>query len=329
MKNDALDNAIWVSWQRHRRTETLTSKMGIPFYAFSSGSSRFIKHPFFILRTLWLLMRKRPRILFVQNPSALLTLFAICLKPFLGYRLVVDAHNSGVYPCEKSLEKFKWAFPLFHRYADLTIVTNEDLIQIVRQHGGRAVILADSLPAFQAVDGKLSQDAPFIVTCICTYSADEPYREVIEAAALLSENVKMFVTGNTENITKKEKLEFSSSVTLTGFLSDEKFIRQLARSNCIIDLTTRDSCLVCGAYEATALEVPIILSDTPALRSYFHSGVVYTENQASDIAQAILQVKTNYARLKKEIMMLKKELLQNWERQYSHFLSVLSDEFVE
>jgi len=329
MKNDVLDNAIWISWQRHRRTETLTSKMGIPLYAFSSGSSRFVKHPFFILRTLWLLIRKRPRILFVQNPSALLTLFAICLKPFLGYRLVVDAHNSGVYPFEKNLEKYKWAFPIFHRYADLTIVTNEDLTRIVSQNGGRVVVLADPLPNFQTVDVKSSRDPSFVVVYICTYSADEPYREVVEAAVLLPENIKVFITGDVRKITNNEKREFSSSVTLTGFLPDEEFIWKLAQSNCIIDLTTRDSCLVCGAYEATALEVPMILSDTPALRSYFHRGVVYTENQASDIAQAVLQAETNYTRLKKEIMMLKKDLVQNWERQYAHLLDVLSDEFIE
>ncbi len=323
MENFELDNAIWVAWQSHRRTETLTSKMSIPLYIFSSEYPRFIKHPVLAIRTIWLLFRVRPRIFFVQNPSAFLTVLAILLKPIMGYCLIVDAHNAGVYPCEKDMEKFKRIFPVFHRYADVTIVTNDALAKIVNDNAGRAVVLPDAIPEFPSIDSELPKDDVFVVTFICTYAPDEPYKEVFASTSFLPEGIKIFVTGDSKKFTFGEKMKLSPVVTLTGFLSEREFVRQLSSSHCIMDLTNRSSCLVCGAYEAVALGVPMILSDTKALRSYFRIGAIFTENTAFSIARAIMRAKENHPELKEEVSLLRDELIKSWDCQYGDLLSVI------
>ena len=54
-----------------------------------------------------------------------------------------------------------------------------------------------------------------------------------------------------------------------------------------IDLTTRENCLVCGAYESLAAGKPMILSKTRALMNYFSQAAVYVEHTAEDLERGI------------------------------------------
>jgi glycosyltransferase involved in cell wall biosynthesis len=77
-------------------------------------------------------------------------------------------------------------------------------------------------------------------------------------------------------------------------------------------LTEFTDCMVCGAYEAVALRVPLILSDTPVLREWFDQGVVFTKNNSSKIADAILSAKKNYSTIQLDIKKLNNDLVQRW-----------------
>ena len=57
-----------------------------------------------------------------------------------------------------------------------------------------------------------------------------------------------------------------------------------------IDLTTRENCLVCGAYQSIAAGKPMVLSKTRALQTFFPAGAVYTDNSAADIRRCIEKV---------------------------------------
>jgi len=79
-----------------------------------------------------------------------------------------------------------------------------------------------------------------------------------------------------------------------------------------IILTSRENCLVCGAYETVAVEKPMILSDTKALRDYFSMGAVYTENTIEGIKNAILEMIRKKEELSKEVKTLKKIRHSEW-----------------
>lgn len=87
-------NWIWISWERHRRTEDIVRDMQVEAYIFDLHMPRWRKHPTLLACMARLLARRRPAVLFVQNPSWFLTALAITLKPLLGYKPVVDAHNA-------------------------------------------------------------------------------------------------------------------------------------------------------------------------------------------------------------------------------------------
>src|SRR5262245_28237723 len=89
---------LFLTWFSHRRTTALCERLGLPLVELvspSKGAKRYIALAF---RTFALLMKRRPRVLLVQNPSLVLALFALILRPIFRYRLVQDAHNEAVEP---------------------------------------------------------------------------------------------------------------------------------------------------------------------------------------------------------------------------------------
>lgn len=300
---------IWISWERHRRTENLVRAMDIDASIYDLQLPRWRKHPALILRTTMLLARRRPEVLIVQNPSWVLTTLAIFLKKLLGYRLIVDAHNAGVYPFEAAHEKFRSVFPFFHRHADLTVVTNSDCATIVERNGGCPFILPDILPEFKEVLGTAraaSEEA--IVTFICTYASDEPYVEVIAAARDIAPGIGIRITGNASRCPDDIRRSAPANVRFTGFLPENDYVAQLVGSDVIMDLTTFEDCLVCGAYEAVALGIPLILSDTTVNRTYFNKGVVYTKNDRKSLVLAINEAVAERENLYREVQQLRGEL---------------------
>jgi len=317
---------IWISWEMHRRTRSIVKAMRIPLFEFHSGQSRFLRHPRFALRTIGTLLRERPDVLIVQNPSVVLTLLAIFFRPLLRYRLVVDAHNAGIYACEAAHKKYSAIYPFMHRHSDLTVVTNSVLANIVSGNGGHPVELIDPLPSFEGVGnrakilpGTANDTRLFRVTYICSFAGDEPFEEVFRAADLLRDEVEIRVTGNVTQYRDTFTVEPAENIIFTGFLPDAEFVALLRDSDCIIDLTLLPDCLVCGGYEAAALGVPLVLSDTPANRETFIPGAVLAANNAKDLSRAVRDVLQRREELQKDMQRLKTNLITTWERQFQQF----------
>ena len=296
-------DAIWVAWEDHRRTRGLCQYFGIKTFLFTSSLPRLIKHPYFLVSTWLLLIKERPRVLFVQNPSVVLALLACVLHKRFKYKLIVDAHNAGIRP------DFKKAQLIRSLYA--TIVTNASLAQIVKENGGRPLVLPDRIPT--PPPGKIRKLSNKInVVCICAFGNDEPFEEVINSAKYLSDEITVYLTGNYAKLGNKVLSSLPRNIILTGYLEDDDYWSMLYSADLIIDLTERDDCLVCGAYEAVAVETPLVLSDTEILRKYFYKGAVFTKNDAKRISTSIDGALKRIDLLRIEVRELKEELNDAW-----------------
>ena len=302
---------IWISWEAHRRTRELCKELGIRLYERTADLPRIIKHPYLLIWTAFTLARLRPKGLIVQSPSIFLSLWAALLKKVFGYALVIDAHNGGVIPLSKWHKRLPGALKYIHKEAELTIVTNQNLAEIVTLNGGHPFVLEDKVPALRSGDKKeLKEKHP--VVCISTFAIDEPIEEIVEAARLLIDECTIFVTGNFKKLPARMLKEIPPNLRFTGFLSEEEYISLLKGCEVILDLTTIEDCLVCGAYEAVALEKPVVLTNTDALKRYFCRGAVYTNNTATDIRSAVVAAIANKKRLTAEARLLKFELDRDW-----------------
>jgi glycosyltransferase involved in cell wall biosynthesis len=175
------------------------------------------------------------------------------------------------------------------------------------------VVLPDPLPPLtrpatvDRLEGRLN------ILFICTWASDEPYLEVLRAAAMLDPEIRIYITGNSRGRERSFQGPLPPNVVLTGYVGEPEFQRLLFACDAVMDLTTRENCLLCGAYEATAAERPMVLSDTRCLRDYFDRGAVYADNTAAGIVAAVRELADNYSGLCRQIKQLRLERSEQWQ----------------
>ena len=289
-----MNNIIFITWERHQRTRSFCNKLHITLEEVISEKKGIKRYVECIGRSFRIIKTSQPKTLIIQNPSIILACFTLLLKPFFGYKLIVDAHNEAIIPLNFNHAPIRFLAKLILRFSNLTLVTNEHLVTIVTQAGGRAFVLPDLLPElnFEPSNPKLSENEPLRATLICTYAADEPYLEVFKAAERLGARLQLQVTGKIPSHLSPANVP--NNVHLTGFLSEENYWKTLDNSHLIIDLTTRENCLVCGAYEAIALQKPLLLSESPASLNLFGRYATHTENTSTKIFSAVDKLLSNY-----------------------------------
>jgi hypothetical protein len=74
--------------------------------------------------------------------------------------------------------------------------------------------------------------------------------------------------------------------------------------------------LLCAAYEAIALDKPLVMSDKAALRDYFRKGVVFTSNDSRSLAASLREAQRDIDRLRFEVRESKEELSKDWEKRF-------------
>ena len=305
--------AIWITWERHRRSRELSRALSMELYELTSNRPRAIRYITLLRWTTALLMRRRPSVVVTQCPSTVLGLLAAMLKPLLGFTFVVDLHNAAIdsslaNPLHRKLLAF------IRHTADLCIVSNANLVAAVERDRGTAFVLPDKLPELpsQALG---PGSATRTVVFVCTYAPDEPWLEVIEAARLMDPRVTVFITGDHRRLPTVPPRP--DNVYLTGFLSERDYVALLRAADAIVDLTSLEDCLVCGAYEAASLGKALVTSDTAALRAYFNRGTVYTKHDSASLAASMTYALEHADRLAAEMTALRAELARDWNRRHA------------
>jgi glycosyltransferase involved in cell wall biosynthesis len=125
------------------------------------------------------------------------------------------------------------------------------------------------------------------VLLICAFHVDEPYEAAFNAfSKLQADGYELFVTGDYRNA-DVDPSRFPW-VRFLGYLPTHEYHRYLRSVSVVMDLTTFENCLVCGAYEALAAGKPLITSRTRALESYFGGVAILADNTSDGIRAAVL-----------------------------------------
>jgi glycosyltransferase involved in cell wall biosynthesis len=306
--------ALWLSWNSHRRTTGLCAAWGVPLRVIRSerpGLRRWIEQA---VESVRLLHRRRPDILFVQCPSLALSLLALLVRRAFGFYLVVDAHNEGVRPFDRPGRVIGWLSRRILKGADMIIVTNPALAEDVLAAGGRPLVLTDSLPvspAMPAMDDA-ADEAPDVAV-IATFRPDEPIEAILSAAAQMPETRFAF-SGDAAKF-HQTGMRLPGNVRLTGFLPDPAYWALLAQAAVVCDLTLKPDCLVCGAYEALAVGTPMVLSDNPATRRVFGPAAILAGSEPGEIADALRKALARRETLAANARELRAAFQGNWQTQ--------------
>lgn len=312
---------IWITWERQRRNEGLSSGVGAKFYELLSDKNAGLRYLVLARLTIKIINNDRPDVVVAQNPSIILSILIVMLKRIFKYKAVIDAHNCGIFPYESRYRLLNFLSKFIQRNACLTIVTNQNLCLHVEKNGGNGFVLPDRIPT-PPTPKNIFLDGDKKIVFICTYSRDEPYLEVIEAAKYLGDEYRIYFTGNFKGKVDLEKLP--KNIELLGYLSEEAYWDTLNSADAIMDLTTRDDCLVCGAYEGLSLEKPLILSDTSVNRDYFSIGCVYVDANYRSICEGICECFSKYREHQEQIATLKQVLEGEWDHKREEYCRQLT-----
>jgi glycosyltransferase involved in cell wall biosynthesis len=321
--------SIWITWEKHRRTEELAEAVGAKLYVLEHNPT-IGRYFVLIARTLMLIHKERAQIVFSQNPSLILAFLLCYFKRFYGFCCVVDRHSNFKLDTLNS-KRIKWIiFHMLSRYsvrkADLTIVTNKYLQDLVISWGGVGYILPDRLPNLK-LGNRIQLQSKVNIVLISTFSADEPIKEIVKAVRKVNKEWQIFITGDFTSYRYKHELmrDLPNNVRLTGYIPEKEYQSLIMSANLLVVLTVNDHTLNCGSYEGVSLGIPMVLSDTKAIRDYFTRGVIYTRPNSNSIAGSIQIAISQLDHLNAEIKLLRKELLRNWENDFSSMIKIVDN----
>jgi glycosyltransferase involved in cell wall biosynthesis len=313
--------AIWIAWENQIRNQSLSGRLGVELHVLSSKRTRFVRYAVCVSSTVILILMRRPSVVFAPNPSIVLTYLLMLLKYVFGYTFVTDAHYAGIM-APNGNRLFQKALDFCNRRADLVIATNEEHGKHVEAVGGRALVCEDPLPDVGRYARNVSEQAKKVFF-ICSFDIDEPYVDAFQAAKLLQEEGYAFwVSGNFGKV-GIVPAEWPH-VRFLGYVPEADFYSHLAESQVVVDLTTQENCLVCGAYEAMVLEKPLVTSKTSALQKYFTGGTVFVDHDSDSIANGVRLAFEKRVELKRQIEQWKKQITADNARKIEAIRAVLN-----
>ena len=308
---------VFISWAPFcSRSDSIAARLGgKSFMVYSPRfGSRYLTVPFKYLaqtiKTLRILFRERPAVVFVMTPPVSACLPVWIYSRITGAPFVIDAHTGAFLDArwKPLLFLHRW----FSRAARFTIVTNEHMQSIVTGWSAQAVIVRD-VPVCFAEPVHPSLDGECNMTLVATFTRDEPIELFFEAAARVPD-VKFHVTGNFRRAESRVLAAKPDNVRLTGFLPDGDYVGLILVSDAVIALTTMDHTMQRGAYEAVYLGRPVITSNFDLLRRHFYKGTVHVDNTVESLVGGIQKMRDNLGRFRAEIDDLRRERLQDWNR---------------
>jgi glycosyltransferase involved in cell wall biosynthesis len=269
------------------------------------------KYPVQAIKTLIVLARRRPRVVFVQNPPIFATLMVYLWGLITGTRYVIDSHTDALLS-----SWWAWSLPV-HRFlsrrAITTLVTNEYLRQMVADWGADAFILRDIPTTFPRRQWIQLDNTGFNVVVVSTVSYDEPISEVLEAAGKLP-GVNFHITGDYHTKAQHIVQSAPANVRFAGYVPDEEFFGLLEAAQVVMCLTTENHTIQSGALEALWLGRPIITSDWPLLQEYFNRGTLHVTNTADSIQRAVVTMRDHLPAFETGIQALQVERRDEWRQ---------------
>ena len=281
---------IFIAWEPYqRRPDSMQDFFGYELHfistPFRSKPLRIVDYLIKAVRTLALLLRKRPDVVWIQIAPIFAAQTVDLYRSLFRRDLVVigDCHNSAFAP---RWLKIPFALRTLNRVS-LLLPHNEFVVDKACAAG----IRRDLLQALETRPARLERarrtkegddQGPPLILFPCSFRSDEPVDVFLEAARGLPE-AQFIVTGNYQRMNAQGMLgDVPDNVTLTGFVSVEEYNDLLFRANVIVGLTTLENTQLSVANEAAGAGRPMVISDTKTLRALFGRGAHFVDAMSAE-----------------------------------------------
>jgi len=287
---------MFISWMDHARARDLADALGAELYVPAHRLSRShwaLRYVVQGLLTFLIVLRRRPDRIIFTNPPFVAGLPVLAAARIRGASVWCDAH-SGAFNDDR-WRRFARANRFVLRRCAGTVLASARLGRELEPGSATRTLIVAS-PPLQLRD-RTPEVRPMIVATL-GWAWDEPVAELL-AAARLAPDIEVVLTGRAPREVQRAA---PTNCTFTGWLPREEYRALLARATAVICLTTRDSTMQNGAYEAAEHGIPMILSGTGALREYFDTGgVVFVgDHEPETLASAIRTIVSQRTRYERE-----------------------------
>ena len=282
-------------------------------------------------KTWAILLRERPRIVYVLNPPVFAPLCVWLYSLFTGTKLIIDTHPPALYA-----RRWAWSVPLQRfviRRAYLNVIDQERFAALFREWGARVVTLTNP-PKFQpaaldaaareaaAASGGARRAGVFEIAVVNTFAADEPLDIILQAARALPD-AHFSIMGDLSLAPAGVVESAPSNVTFTDYLRGDAYWAALRQANAVMVLTTYAYSVLGGAQDGVALAKPLLLSDQPALREFFTAGTVFIPNTADGITGGVRAVMRDETRLIEEVKWLAVTQEATWQTRFKELIHAI------
>ena len=245
--------------------------------------------------TLLYLARARPRALIVTNPPIFAGLVAYAYKRLTGAPMLLDSHPGGFgLQGDRLSARLRPLTRWLVRRVDSTLVTEPSLQTLVEGWGGKADLLHEAPPLWSVAQARAPEGRPRLLF-VGVFQRDEPVEEVVTAARELPE-VDVEITGDPAKAPAGLIGSAPENVRFLGYLDAPAYVAALERADVILAITTEPTSVVRAGYEAIYAGRPLVLSDTPTLRSVFPHAV-HVDNTGAAIAAGVRDAVDRHAEL--------------------------------
>lgn len=273
--------------------------------------------------TWWLLLRRRPRFVYVTNSPPVAGLCVMAWCRLTATEFILDTHPPGLFN-----RKWGWSRPIQRftaRRARMNVVDQEQFRALFASWGAPALILENppkEIP-FGRLEPPAEADAKTFVY-VGTFADDEPVEILLEAARRRPD-VTFYLLGDPTLAPRALTARALGNVRFTGYLTGDEYWQRLQRSQAIVVLTTHAASLLGGAMDGLYLGKPLILSDQPTLRERFTGGAVFISNTADGAIEGIERALRDGERLEREIRQLRDETTERWHRAFAQLTAIVDD----
>ncbi len=316
---------VWGPPSHGPRSKVFARELGITDLHFVHSTRRRgwlaapLKYSYQAVKTLSLLFRQRPKIVFIQSPPSFAVLFVYLYCWLTKGHYFVDIHSDALQSAYWTRPQFLYRF--LARKAAASIVTNTHFQEQLTRWGGRAIVIRDIPSQFPGV-AAAPLNTPFNLVVVNTFAYDEPLAAVLQAARSLND-VHFYITGNKRRADPHLLVNPPANVHFTDYLPDPDYYGLLKASDGVICLTTRDHTMQRGACEALSLGRPIITSDWPLLRDYFSQGTLHVNNQSESIIAAAQELQHHYPTYLQGITALRATKQREWEEKANYLVQLV------
>lgn len=323
-RHPVLKRQLYIAWVPfQRRAVAMEAELGYELHhiglSLKQRSLRPLEYVIKAWQTMVLLLRRRPEVLWIQMPPAPLLYLAFFYKQLFQQELTIiaDCHNATF---RRPWIQFPGVVSLFNRCQSIVVHNPdvEDQAIALGLEASRLAVLRDRTLRLDEVElspEPIAYSDPWVLVP-CSFNADEPIAELLQAARLAPE-ITFVLTGNVNRAQGRHCLdEIPENLKLAGFVSESRFNALLAQANAIVGLTKLDGIQLSVANEALSYGQPMVLSNTKLLQSFFPKGAVYVDPlDAEAIALGCRRAIEFAAPLRQAVQELKQDVDEQWQQQ--------------